>query len=211
MDERVAITISINYSDFLSESLQINRPRFHHYYIITEESDIVTINVAKRYDCNILFASNKTQNGAVFNKSGMIHAAQKQIHKTHPLAWIVIMDADICLPSNIWKSMGINTLNKNTLYGLSRKIFETKEDFDKQNPNAVVQEFKKPIGYFQMYWNKTRFYPVWSKNCSLCDIDFKNMFTKTKVFNEISCMHIGKCDSNWDGRVTELWTSEPNT
>jgi len=208
MDERIAITICINYADFLSESLAINRALFHHYYIITEESDTATIDIAKQHNCNVLFVTNKTQNGAVFNKSGMIRYAQKQIHKTHPLAWIAIMDADICLPSNIWESMGINVLNRNKLYGLSRKIFETKEDFDTQNPNAVIQTFKKPIGFFQMYWNKTRFYPVWSKNCSSCDHDFKNMFTKSHVFNEISCMHVGKCETNWDGRVTEAWVTK---
>jgi hypothetical protein len=103
--------------------------------------------------------------------------------------------------------MNIHTLNKNTLYGLNRKIFETKEDYDEQKPTAI-QRFKNPIGYFQMYWNKTRFYPVWSKNCSLCDISFKNMFTKKEVFNEIFCMHVGKCDTNWDGRVTESWNSD---
>ena len=207
MDERVAITICINYADYLSESLVINRKLFHHYYIITEESDSETIALAKKHNCNIMLTSDKTQRDAIFNKSGMIHNAQKAIHKTHPFAWIIIMDADICLPSDIWKSMSINTLNKNTLYGLSRKIFETKEDFEAQNASSI-QCFKKPIGYFQMYWNKTRFYPIWSKNCSLCDIAFKNLFTKTKVFNEIPCMHVGKCETNWDGRVTESWNSD---
>jgi GT2 family glycosyltransferase len=205
MDKTIAISVCINYSDYLAQTLPNNRPLFSKYYIITERSDTETIKLAREYDCVLLFSDQKNANGASFNKSGMIHAAQHFVHKRHTSDWIVILDADIFLPSDIWKNINVTSLNKNGLYGISRKTYTTYSDYIDERVSSEDKCETGVIGYFQLYWNKSKYYTPWSMNCSKCDITFMQLFRHVRAFTTIYCFHFGEKNINWNGRICTKW------
>lgn len=200
--EYIGFTVCIQYADYLSSTLPFNRKFFKKFYIVTEAEDTATIDLAKKYDCTILFTRLKTASGAIFNKSGMVYEAQKIIHATHPGDWIVILDADIALDTTFEKVKTAD-LDAHALYGMQRCIFETKDDLE--HSRAVIRTTKNIDGYFQMYWNKAKYYPKWSRDCSECDTVFSHMFSIHHQLKQTKCSHLGPTHINWNGRVSETW------
>ena len=198
-----AFTVCVNYSDYLAVTLPKNRKYFKTFYIVTEESDIQTIELAHANDCTLIFvdAGLKTAESATFNLSGFVFEAQKVIHRAHPHDWICKLDADIVVNEKI---MTLNTakLDARAIYGAIREIYEKPTD---THGALGVHDPECILGFFQLYWDKTKFYPKWSKNCSKCDIDFMKQFTRRFTFKNIICQHYGPTNTNWDGRVSETW------
>jgi hypothetical protein len=210
MDDKFAITVCIDYSDYLAHTLPNNRPLFTKYYIITERRDTETIRLAELYDCVVLYTNITKAKGSTFNKSGMIHNAQKIIHKNHSFSWIVMLDADIYLPVDLWTHVNVSYLNKNGIYGISRKTYPAYIDYISNSPSSCDACELGVIGYFQMYWNKTKYYESWSTNCSKSDLTFMNSFKYIIGLKDIYCFHFGEKGTNWNGRlVSEKW--EPKT
>jgi hypothetical protein len=206
MDEIIGITICIDYADYLAETLPHNRPLFTTYYIITEERDTATCELARAHDCVLLFTTKTHIKGAKFNKSGMVFDAQNYVHPRHPLAWIVMLDADIYLPADLWKLIDRHTLNKNGIYGLTRHVYNKHSDYVYGRVACIDKGDGGVVGYFQLYWLKNKFYPSWSANCSHCDLAFMNGFRIQKTFHHI-CFHFGEKHINWNGRVGVSWSS----
>lgn len=207
MDEKVALCVCINYSDYLAQTLPNNRPLFSTYYIITERSDVETIKLAQEHKCVLLFTDQQRAKGASFNKSGMLHAAQHFVHPRHSLSWIVILDADIFLPTNLWSAIDVSSLNKNGIYGISRKTYNTYSDYVTGHVSSEDACELGIIGYFQLYWNKKKYYEPWSMNCSKCDMTFMKAFKSARAFKDIYCFHFGEKNVNWNGRIYEKWTT----
>lgn len=205
MDDIIGITICIDYADFLAQTLPHNRPLFTKYYIVTEERDAATCELARVHDCELLFTSKTHEKGAKFNKSGMMFDAQTRIHPRHTEAWIVKLDADIYLPADLWKQIDRRALNKNGIYGLTRHVYNTYEDYVGGRVSCVDKGDLGVVGYFQLYWLKNKYYPPWSANCSACDLTFMNGFHIKKTF-PIVCFHFGEKRKNWNGRVCGKWT-----
>jgi hypothetical protein len=205
MDEIVGITACIDYADYLAETLPQNRPLFTTYYIITEESDTATCELARFHNCVLLFTSKRHEKGAKFNKSGMIFDAQSQIHARHPLAWIVLLDADIYLPTDLWKRIDRHTLNKNGIYGLTRHVYNTQTDYVNGIITCIDNGELGVVGYFQLYWLKNKYYAPWSANCSHCDLEFMKKFRIQHTYPHI-CFHFGEKRKNWNGRVCAHWS-----
>lgn len=203
--EIIAISVSIDYGDYLSQTLPNNRPLFSKFYIVTEERDTETCEIAKLNDSDILFTNKTKLGGATFNKSGMIYAAQTIVHEAHPNAWIVLLDADIYLPSDIWAHINVPTLVKNTLYGIARKTYSKYDNYLHNKPSSTYTCDVGIIGYFQMYFDKNKMYEKWSKNCSECDMTFLRAFGSTMEFKSIFASHFGFKGINWDGRKAAKW------
>ncbi len=203
----VAICLCINYTDYLAQGLPLNRPLFSHFYVITEESDTETIELANAYNCTILYTKLRNAHGSTFNKSGMTHEAQKLVHKLHPDSWIALIDADIGLPANLWS----NQFDTKILYGIPRARYDTKADLENQTPNTTIEKYaNNPIGFFQLYYDKTKYYPVWAKNCSACGLEFMYQFNKRQMIKGAQCIHYGPIRTNWDGRKSAAWDAGKN-
>lgn len=207
--DTIAITVCIDYADYLAQTLPNNRPLFSKYYIITERRDTETVRIASMYDCTLLYTNVTKTNGASFNKSGILYHTQRLLHKHHPTSWIVILDADIYLPLDIWKSIDISGLNKNGIYGISRKNYTTYSDYVSNSPSSVDTSENSAVGYFQMYWNKTKYYESWSINCAKSDLNFMKLFRYIIGYKDIYCFHFGEKHTNWNGRVCKAWEPAP--
>jgi hypothetical protein len=246
MDEIVGITVCINYSDYLEDTLPHNRYMFKDFWVITEEADVKTIDLAKKHNCTLHFTKQRKANGAIFNKSAMIREVQQILHNTCKNKWILIIDAD-CYISNTFSYIDLLKLNKSYIYGLHRSVYESRDEFisylDKppkkpivyriQIPKVVSQsvpipnprigiEFrprqmathtKKIIqlerdavsGYFQLYYDKTKYYAPFSINCENCDIDFAKLFEDQVMLKDAHISHFGPICTNWNGRTSSEW------
>jgi hypothetical protein len=206
----ICITVCINYADYLAETLKQNRKFFKNYYLVTEESDIQTIALGKEHNCHVLITTRKNEDGAKFNKSGMIHDAQKIAHWTYPYEWICLLDADVLLPDS-FKSVNLSSLKKDYIYGIERRNYDTRTDYLEDRVSSVekieASNENSIYGYFQLYWIKRMYYQRWSQDCSKCDDIFMKRFIKrVQLTGGIYCSHFGLTCKNWEGRTTELWS-----
>lgn len=200
----VAVTICINYADFLAHALPKNRHLFSAHYIVTEESDKETIELAKTHNCKTLFTKDTHKNGAKFNRSGLLRAAQKIVHTNHPDSWVLILDADIICPPEL---SDLKLTDATAIYGTQRIMFETQEDYE-CNISKVGVVTTYIAGFFQLYFDKKYYYNQFSKDCSHYDIVFSDSFPKRIKLDSIKCIHLGFAGKNWNGRVTERWVND---
>jgi hypothetical protein len=180
---------------------------FDMFVIVTEETDADTIRIAEAHDCFLIITNLKHAFGAQFNKSAMIVSAQKYLHEKYPEAWMCMLDADIVLPS-MFQDTDYTTLDKSSMYGLRRYDFETKEDWlqGKNCKEYPLFDASNIYGYFQLYYDKSKFYPETSNDCRDCDTIFQSLFaTKRELNTEYAVAHLGFPAINWNGRVTERW------
>jgi len=209
----IALIISIDYADLLAATLPHNRPLFDHVFVVTEERDEQTMVVAAEHDCDVLLTTHTKERGAAFNRAGLLHRAQRVLHEAFPDAWITILDADIVVPQQL-ANADRSLWNPAYLYGLARYECLTKSDWE----SGVVRQrsFGTDVGnsiygYFQLYHDKTKFYPEWSDSAGYSDIEFSEQFgerrAKVPSDEEMGVVHLGFGTRDWNGRVTPAWGS----
>lgn len=213
MCEVVAITICINYADFLSTTLPHNTQLLDHLYVGTSNADEETPIVCKDVsNVHMTVFDDATQvkcNGkSKFNKSGMLRHLQEQVHRDHPDAWVLILDADIYLPPDFKHIVTQHATEKHALYGMVRHDFLTVADFQKQQKSGIYMY--KHAGFFQLYFDKNKYYSPHSRDCSSCDMDFQNQIKPHRLLPG-NVSHLGRHTVNWSGRVAPKWeASQPH-
>ena len=208
----IAVIVSIDYADLLAATLPTNRPLFDDIYVITEERDTATVEVATAHRCKLMLTTQTHEKGAAFNKAGLLQQAQCYLHEAHPDAWITILDADIVVSDHLAKA-DRSAWNPAFLYGLPRYECQTKEDWELGVVKA--RSFADDVGntvygYFQLYHDKTKFYPMWSESAGYSDVEFSEQFgtNRAKVpcgEVEMGVIHLGYGTRDWNGRKTPLW------
>jgi|GEM_PF-1522111 len=92
-----AVSVCINYSHVLKYCLD-NKKYLDNWTIVTEENDIDTINLCKENSINYIFSERIHENGAEFAKGKAINEGFNALDKSD---WLLSLDADIILPSNV--------------------------------------------------------------------------------------------------------------
>lgn len=205
MTDIVAIMISVDYEDILPYVLEANHTFFKHWYIVTEERDLVTQEMCKKYpNVEVLFFKFKDEKSE-FNFGGARKYAQQIANEEFKDDYKLIIDSDICLPSN-FKAL-VNTINidEDTIYGTERRLVMKIEDYlNNTVSHCVVETHLKPqnrvIGFFQLY--RSSFLYEDSTTCGHTDILFSNKFKKVKYLDMI-VIHLGQIGQNWGGRITQ--------
>jgi hypothetical protein len=201
------IIVCVNYCDFLKYTYKNNIKFFNknNYYIITDRSDDETINYCKFQDHDQIRYFDFFKNAEI-NKSGAIYMMQKELHEKYQNDWILLLDADIMLPPNFDELFIKNCTNKDALYSFKRKNYLTKKDFELQQN---LKDFTgiNFVGFMQLYFDKTKYYAEYSKDCSTCDIFFRDKFYHTLTFidENVYVIHLGVDCVNVKGRKSERW------
>lgn len=195
----IGLTISVNYSDYLEQTIKHNRELFDKYYIGTIREDTATLALAQKYDAHTLCYDELLKaNGAVFNKSGILHHLQIMAHTAHKSHWMLVHDSDciICLDKS-------EVVDNNKLYGALRLNYPTYNDYTN---SRSYRYFNHGHGYFQLYYQKNYIYDNWSYDCGYCDIGFKSLWkTNYELLQSSSVEHLGPAYINWQGRKTPTW------
>jgi hypothetical protein len=70
----------------------------------------------------------------------------------------------------------------------------------------IIQVEKDAVcGYFQLYYDKTKYYAPFSMNCAKCDIDFAKLFEDQVMLKDAHISHFGPTNTNWEGRKSGEW------
>lgn len=203
-----AITICVEYSDFLSHTLPRNRHHFDEYMIVTASHDKETVKVAEQYDCRILVTDAFYDNGASFNKYLPMEYGFDAMGRH---GWLCILDADIVLPRKIEHQQ----YEKGFLYNPRRRFMEdVTGDIQKKielpwDSYPLDNWLCESPGYLQLFhaedshlpappWHQTNW-----KHAGGGDSFFQLLWPdECKVRIPWDVLHLGPKDHNWCGRVT---------
>jgi hypothetical protein len=154
------ILVCINFDDFLKETLRRNRKFFDRLVICTSPEDIVTQDLAKKYDCDLVLSERYKENDEPFNKGKIINDGFDALIKKD---MIMHLDADIVLCDDFRKILNkyLCKHGRHGIIGCQRYMVGNKKEWDdyietgehnwkidkkRHYPNA-------PPGFVQI-WNK---------------------------------------------------------
>src|SRR5271165_2203072 len=91
-----AVTVCVNYADFLTVAAKHNRGLFDRWVIVTTPDDAETREVCRRFNLETLLTEEGRKDGD-FNKGAMIERGLQHLGAD---GWRVHLDSDIVLPHN---------------------------------------------------------------------------------------------------------------
>jgi glycosyltransferase involved in cell wall biosynthesis len=194
-----AITVSIDYSDYL-EQIVGNKDKFDRWLIVTHESDVKAIEVCKKYNLDYILSKEIYANGACFSKS---RAINEGIRHLCPQDWVCVLDSDILLPDNFNEVICAEVSDKNLIYGCTRynqaRLLQTECEHD----YYIWKGSCWPAGFFQMWHiSKVCDYYVGDITNAEGDIQQKNRFDDYKMLpmEALDVQQEFDWKANWYGR-----------
>ena len=196
----IAITVSVNYTDYLWWCLNSLAHVVDSAVVVTEANDSA-IAVAEKYNSTSLVYDEWQANGAVFNKAGAIRYAQEKIHAAYPDAWYLIIDADIVMERGARETIEAHATDETALYSAKRVDFHTVAELKAGKPTKAHGGIF--AGCFQLY-RRHVLYPEWSRSAEGCDLSFAAKFASARVL-PMTVGHLGVEGINWEGRRSPMW------
>lgn len=226
-----AVTVCVNYGDFLVHTLPHNKKHFNKYVVVTSTSDTFTKKICDFFEVECVQTDVFYSDGQSFNKAKGINEGIKRLIQTD---WIVHLDADIYLTPNFKTSIVDKELNKSCLYGMDRLMCNSYEEWMDflSNPltmyDGLTEKFKLgtrfvcpkdkgyiPLGYFQL-WNCRATgiieYPDGHDKADFTDLQFSKQWPKSKrnLIGDNFVIHLDSepqstMGANWSGRKTPLF------
>jgi len=221
-DKPVGVTISVNYANCLERILPFNLRHLESLIVVTSPDDIATKEVCSRYpNIRVIETDIFYRHGAKFNKGAAIEIALMSIPKDK---WCLIFDADICFPADMFL---LEALDKECLYGASRTLVYTEEQYDKATSKrnfdlSGLPQDPRDTGWFGMFQlfhpqasvlsKKRPWYGINYYNASWCDNIFQMKWpdAQRRILREldphgratglIRLLHLGH-RNNWVGSV----------
>lgn len=217
-----AITVCMNYGDFLAHSLPLNKNHFDRTIVVTEPKDDHTKDICRYYGVEFIETYSAQLHRGEFHKGECV---TEGIAKLNNPEWVVLIDADTVLQPNFRKVIEeLNTveeLDKTCLYTIDRIRFETFEEWmqfhsrpsydlgSRARDGRFCLPHFVPTGFFQM-WNVketgiSQYIHEWVK-CGGEDIRFAYLFPRSKrlFLPETNCYHLASSpECNWLGRKSK--------
>ena len=203
-----AVTICINYADYL-ECILENRKHFANWTVATIESDQRTQSLCEsaglQWICSKYLATTDERYNAAFNKAGVINDLLDHIRED---TWIIVLDADVYLPSRFLERLSGYELDQSRMYGLSgRRICETRSAFEVLRHHEPwetnVDRAATVYGYFNLFHSTAPFsrYPVVAWTGSARGHDdwyfYQSVPVEKRAVLPFTCLHVGPPAVNW--------------
>ncbi len=113
-----AVTVCVNYGDFLNETARANRALFERWVIVTTPGDEETREVCRKYNLEVVVTDDFTREGkGTFAKARGINRGLMQLSAD---SWHLHLDADIILPPDLRQLLNAAHLHEDCLYGWDR-------------------------------------------------------------------------------------------
>lgn len=233
-----ALTVCLNYSDFLEHTLPANMQQVDYMLVVTHPDDKRTQQLCKKFGVDFVETEIFHENGDAFNKAKGINLGLS--HLRHD-GWLLHTDADILLPPGFRARLVQSKLNERCIYGADRLNTRNFEHWEKHKHKIIPQhqwrylvkapsEFPMgarlihseygycPIGYFQLWHSSQhRQYPVNSGSAEHSDVLFAVQWPRERrlLLPEMFVYHLesdesAKMGTNWQGRVTPVFGKPMN-
>jgi hypothetical protein len=224
----IGICVSYNYFDSFQFMLPVNHLHFEKMYIITQQNDIRTIELCKKFNNVTVLFFDLIKHDKPFDKYNALNYAQKIAYTEHPESWYLIIDSDIILPNNFIDILNKENLNSDCIYGAIRNnCLKTSELLDKTaivnnieninficnnivhwtltNPSVLDNNTPPSIlGCFQLYKKKV-FCRTNINNAGYGDYYFgHDNFELFCNLGNILYFHLGEAGVNWNGKIVSF-------
>lgn len=204
-----AITVCVNYADFLEHTIRNNKEIFYEYLVVTSHDDLETQRLCLDNKVNYLISDRVDQDGG-FHKGKAINDGIMDLNCKD---WVCVIDADTLIESQSFRKALSKyiPLDENCLYGLKgRGIINSRKELEefKQGRLSIESDIYSHcsmVGFFHLWNLKTRpFYSEVSSNAGLDDVLMRDSF-QARYWRELDCygIHLGPLWLNHSGRVTE--------
>jgi len=217
-----AVTVCMNYGDFLAYSMPLNKPHFDNWIIITTPEDKYTQDICNYYGVKFITSYSAKLYAGEFHKGECVTEGIAELEKSD---WVTLIDADTILQPNFRQTMEIlnlgDELDKSCLYTIDRVRFETFEEWMEFHSHPSYNMLNRardgrfclpqfvPTGFFQM-WNVKetgiiQYIHEWMKVGGE-DIRFAFLWPRNKriFIPETVCYHIASSpECNWLGRKSK--------
>ncbi len=121
------VIVCVNYSDFLSHTLPLNKGHFDKLVVVTDTKDIKTHNICEFWNVFCVKTDEiYVDNSQIPNKGIAINAGLRHLSNCD---WVLHMDADIFLPPMTRNILESYPLDKNNIYGTDRMMCNSFEDW----------------------------------------------------------------------------------
>ena len=121
-----AITVCVNYADFLSWFLLANARHFDRLVVVTDTKDARTAALCEHYNVECLKTDVFYDNGQAFDKGAAINAGLETLGRD---GWVAHIDCDIILPPRTRPLIEAANLDPAMIYGTDRMLCQSFEDW----------------------------------------------------------------------------------
>jgi hypothetical protein len=90
------------------------------------------------------------------------------------------------------------------MYGIDRYDVLRMDDLLKEKISETRKYRTRYAGYFQLYFDKSKYYSSFSEDASKCDLHFANLFAKKQMIDSY-VFHLGRQKLHWNGRTCREW------
>lgn len=223
-----AVTVCVNYSDILSLVMPYNKSVIDNWVIVTDLNDTDTKKLCDYHNVKCIQTNAFYESGEIFNKGKGINVGFDELKLS---GWVLHLDADILLPSNMKRILASDALETDCLYSVDRidivgrdRYVSTILNLHNQYSDYVfVEEVNPistrmfhntmgycPIGYFQLFHN-SKFIPYSERHetAARSDVLFLNNWAKHKrrLHPGLFVYHLmsekSPMGTNWDGRISK--------
>jgi hypothetical protein len=115
--ELEAITVCVNYADFLEEVLPHNLPHLDRLVVVTSHQDRATRELCRKWSVECIPTDAFFEKGEAFNKG---HAINVGLGALRQRGWILQLDADVALPVTFRNMLAKSGLRRDCIYGVER-------------------------------------------------------------------------------------------
>lgn len=215
-----AVTVCVNFADFLADTLPVNRPHFDQYVVVTSPEDAATQRLAKRHDCTLVITERFREDGA-FNKGRAINDG---LDAADARQWVCHLDADIVLPllfrlwlKNVRRLVRDPQHLRQTLLSLHRVCCTSREEWLRFRKTGThdwpVEKLRRwnqvPAGYLQI-WHASMpvRYPETSPTAGGSDLEFGRQFVYRFTCEHPRVIHLEtkkQTSADYAGRRSAKW------
>ena len=221
------LMVCVGYADYLDLTLPWNMRHFHKFVVVTHPSDIATQEITQKHGGTLVLCPECKGQVGGFNKGIALNAGIAQLDYDD---WVLFIDSDILLPSNLLTALKSQKLDPEVLYYAARwyspetNIIQWVEDYKNnesiimnqpsphRDPGSIIRDVA-PWGYFQLVNARSRVLSrLGRKPCSVffnsaggVDKQFHEMWSPSlKRFSGYNVAHLyhGAFGANWRGRTT---------
>lgn len=212
-----AVTVCVDYADYLAEVIPFNRPHLARWIIVTTPYDRPTLDLCHKHNLEVLTTMDFYSDGDEFNKGRGIERGLAMLgHKD----WVLHLDGDIALPGDFLDSLEDADLDEGYIYGVDRLRVQVGPEWDVLKTKlrrgyhvyvdthglplggrwADIRHGYVPIGFFQL-WHESadhrkgvrlRRYPDCHSDAARADVKFALQWDRARraLIPEVLVAHL---------------------